>query len=79
MTTKPKFWFGTIPAHCDLTGANIVDSFVDGRVPGDSRWGCILPQEFKRRGGKLGTGLGQRYVKQPEGSEHAGKWLKVEG
>jgi hypothetical protein len=79
MSKKTVYWISKPPVTCDLTGMPIGDRFVDGHLPGSSRWGCIDPKVFKDRGGKLGLGMGQLYVKQPEGQEDAGQWLKVEG
>jgi hypothetical protein len=69
------YWMGEIPAQCQITKRKITSTFVDGRVPGmGGTWGFMHPEEFARYGGKLGSGLGQRYEKQPNG-----RWLKVEG
>lgn len=82
MTTKTEtaiYWISEPPITCELSGKRISDSFVDGRVPGQSTWGCFHPEVFQRIGGTLGQGSGQRYVRQPEGADDAGRWLKVEG
>ena len=79
---RPKqhvFWQSPAPERCDFSGTPIDNEFVDGHVPGDRRWGCFHPGIYKQCGGTLGTGWGQRYVKQPEGTPLAGRWLKVEG
>jgi len=73
------YWISEPPVRCDISGLLIGKSFVDGHLPGQTTWGCFDPEIFARMGGTLGLGLGQRYVKQPEGQEDAGRWLKVEG
>jgi hypothetical protein len=82
MTVKAEhrvYWISEPPVRCDLSGGLIAKEFVDGRLPGNTQWGCFDPVIFARLGGKYGLGLGQRYEKQAEGSDDAGRWLKVEG
>jgi hypothetical protein len=74
ITREPIHWMGSIETKCQLSGRKLTTEFVDGRVPGMSSWAIMHPAWFKSRGGKLGTGRGQRYQKQPNG-----RWLKVEG
>jgi hypothetical protein len=78
-TQHRVYWISEPPTECDITGTKIIAEFVDGRMPGRTTWACWHPVAFKRHGGSFGTGCGQRYVKQPEGTEDAGRWLKVEG
>jgi hypothetical protein len=69
-----KYWTGETPTHCDLTGIEIKNCFVDGRVAGKSGWAFMSPEGHAAYGVGLGTGLGQKYQRQPDG-----RWLKVEG
>lgn len=79
-TTENRiYWISEPPVRCDLSGLLIGTTFVDGRLPGHTTWGAYEPEIFVRLGGTYGFDLGQRYVKQPEGSDDAGRWLKVEG
>jgi hypothetical protein len=71
---KPaRYWHGAVEAACQLSGREITNEFVDGRVPG-AGWAIVHPAYFRQVGGRLGTGAGQRYRKQADG-----RWLKVEG
>ena len=80
-----KKWLGTQPETCELclhpleTG----DTFYDARGH-DTRWCLMCAGCFRRLGRKLGTGLGQQYVKQAPGvkkddsisKEDFDKWMK---
>ena len=68
------YWIGEVLPRCQLSGRAITDQFVDGRLPGDSAWGCLHPATFAERGGTFGAGCGQLYERQANG-----RWLKVEG
>jgi hypothetical protein len=70
---KKVYWTGHLESEDDF-GDPIVDEFIDGKTV-FGPWAIMTPHTFKIKGvGQLGTGLGQRYVKQRDG-----KWLKVEG
>lgn len=72
---KEVFWCGEIGPQDDF-GRPIFDQFIDGKTV-HGPWANMNPTSWKREGGtngKLGTGYGQRYEKQPDG-----RWLKVEG
>ena len=68
-----KVWVGTAPSKCDICEAELSAEFFDFKVPSVGQWANGCPACFKRQGGRLGTGLGQRYVKQD------GKFIKVGG
>jgi hypothetical protein len=68
-----KYWSSPLPDKDDF-GDLYKDEMIDGKTRGGP-WGNMTPESWKKHGvGKLGTGYGQRYKKQPDG-----KWLKVEG
>jgi hypothetical protein len=65
-------WIGTVPERDDFDDP-ITTTFIDGRtVMGP--WAIMTPRTHKMRGVGLGTGRGQRYVKEADGT-----WYKVEG
>lgn len=68
-----KVWVGTAPSKCDICEAELSTEFFDFKVPSVEQWANGCPACFKRKAGRLGTGLGQRYVKQD------GKLIKVGG
>lgn len=73
-----KYWMGT-PDEFDAFNRLIDNEFIDGMVGPQCgagfAWAIFTPDSWKHFGcGKLGTGFGQRYVKQDDG-----RWLKVEG
>lgn len=59
------------PKECDLCCAAITTKFVDGKTVIGS-WASMCITCHDRRGVGLGTGLGQRYEKQPDG-----RWAKM--
>lgn len=70
------YWVSPVGAVDDF-GATITDEIIDGRTHHRGMWALMTPASWAENtgtGGRLGTGLGQRYKKQPDG-----KWLKVEG
>lgn len=70
---RKRYWAGTIGPRDDF-GEPITDEFIDGLARGQ-RWAIMTPASFATHGyGRLGTGFGQRYRKQPDG-----RWLKIEG
>ena len=68
-----RYWFGSTPARCDLSGIEITDCFVDGATK-MGPWAKMHPKAHDLYGLGLGQGLGQMYRKQPDG-----RWLKVGG
>ena len=68
-----KVWAGLAPSKCDICGTELSTEFFDFRVPSCGRWANGCPACFERQGGRLGTGLGQKYIKQD------GKFIKVGG
>lgn len=68
-----KYWTGKPPTHCDITGIEIKDCFIDGRTQ-QGPWAHMSPEGHAAYGTGLGLGLGQKYRRQADG-----RWLKVEG
>jgi len=67
------YWLSPVGEKDDF-GSPIADEIIDGKTA-MGPWALMTPKSFRLHGvGKLGLGLGQRYVKQDDG-----KWLKVEG
>lgn len=66
-------WMGTPPAICDICQQKIHKIFIDGKT-NFGPWGNMCPTCHKKHGGKLGTGLGQKYELQEDGS-----WAKTAG
>ena len=73
--SKEKYWIGTVGMdEKDDFGFPLDGEFIDGRTR-FGPWAIMSLGSWKNNGvGKLGTGFGQRYKKQPDG-----RWLKVEG
>jgi hypothetical protein len=68
-----KYWTGDVGTEDDF-GVPIANEFVDGRTR-RGPWAIMSLLSWRHAGvGRLGTGYGQRYRKQPDG-----RWLKVEG
>ncbi len=59
------------PLNCDLCGLSILAVFIDGKTAGGP-WANMCPYCHRGNGGKLGTGLGQRYELQTDG-----RWAKM--
>jgi hypothetical protein len=78
---KPKYdpsktyWLSSVPAADDF-GQPIKDVFIDGATK-MGPWGLMTPLSYSMFGrypDQLGTGIGQKYEKQSNGT-----WMKVEG
>lgn len=65
---KQQKWTGKPPTECQLCNAPITSVFVDGRIQGVSQWAFMCPLCHSTDGVGLGVGLGQKYVKSPDGS-----------
>jgi hypothetical protein len=73
VNTKKVHWLGDVGEYDDFGNA-IADTFYDGKTI-VGRWAMMSPVSWSFYGyGQLGTGYGQKYKKQTDGS-----WLKVEG
>lgn len=74
--SQPKYWIGRIRDTDDF-GVPIENIFYDAKTI-RGPWAIMAPASFERhritRDGSLGTGLGQRYERQPDG-----RWLKTGG
>ena len=71
--TKTQYWLSPVGKVDDFED-RISDEIIDGKTI-YGPWALMTPISFKKHGvGRLGTGYGQRYKKQPDG-----KWLKIEG
>lgn len=68
-------WCGPVPSNCDACDASIISKFYDAKTK-MGPWGNLCPSCFVLGPGigKLGTGCGQEYTKQPDG-----KFLKTGG
>lgn len=77
MEKQPRYWHGKAPKTCELTSAPITNVFIDGKTR-RGPWRIMCPEAWTKYGitadGSFGTGIGQRYEKQPDG-----KWLKTAG
>ncbi len=69
-------WLSPPPLTCDTCTAPIKKVFYDMKTTHNGLWGCLCVTcaMFGPGIGKTGTGLGQKYMKQPNGD-----WLKTEG
>jgi hypothetical protein len=71
--SKEVYWAGNLPPKDDF-GIKYDVTMIDGATK-YGPWACMTPKSWRVYGmGKLGTGFGQKYVKQADG-----RWLKVEG
>lgn len=73
---KPVYWCGKITV-CDICKEDFEGTMFDTPVNylGRRAWGNVCDLCWHLYSSqKLGTGLGQKYVKQPDG-----RWLKVGG
>lgn len=68
-----KFWNGSEPTRCDVTGRAITDEFIDGKTR-MGPWGIMHPTAHAMHGVGVGIGRGQRYRKDADG-----RWRCVEG
>jgi hypothetical protein len=67
------YWTGPAPEQCDLCATPIIDTFIDGKtILGP--WANMCVKCHSTKGCGLGSGRGQRFVKQPDN-----KWIKTEG
>ena len=58
--TPEDSWIGVIPKRCDLCGANLVGTFVDGKTI-TGHWVVMCDPCFTIHGTGLGRGRGQLY------------------
>lgn len=72
--TLSVYWAGQTPKHCALCNDKLLTGFYDARIPAVGSWGTICYRCFNQHGCKTGTGMGQRFVQQRDGS-----FLKTEG
>lgn len=73
--SEPVYWLSPLKEMDDFDNL-ITDEIIDGKTR-YGPWAIMTPMgwhEHSGTGGRLGTGLGQRYKKQSDG-----RWLKVEG
>jgi hypothetical protein len=62
-----KKWMGTPPSKCDVCRADIKEIFIDGNMKVGS-WANMCFSCHKQHGVGLGTGRGQKYRKQSDGT-----------
>jgi len=67
-----KSWDGAEPDACDICDGRIPKTFVDGATR-MGPWAVMCPACHASHGVGLGTGRGQKYVKD------GNKFIKVEG
>jgi len=67
------YWCGHLAPTCQLSNESYNGVMYDANLPGIG-WGNWNEATFKAHGGRLGTGLGQKYEQQSDG-----RWLKVAG
>ena len=65
-----KIWMGS--TKCDICGEELTKILIDGRTSNGS-WAVMCPKCHKIHGVGLGTGKGQKYVRDTEGD-----FVKVE-
>ncbi len=65
-----KIWIGS--TKCDICGEELTKTLIDGRTSNGS-WAVMCPKCHKVHGVGLGTGKGQKYVRDTEGD-----FVKVE-
>lgn len=72
--SDPVYWTAPVGGFDDFD-APITDTFIDGKTT-DGPWALMTPDSWAKYGAYkvLGTGRGQKYVKQADG-----RWLKTEG
>jgi hypothetical protein len=73
MPPARRFWRGSEPTSCELCNNRLRVSFYDAKTPGGP-WGMICSLCFTIHDMRTGTGWGQKYERQRDGS-----WLKTEG
>lgn len=67
-----QYWEGSEPDQCQTCQRDYEGVMYDARLPLHGSWANICRRCFVAFGCRLGTGWGQKYEKQPDGS-----WLKV--
>ena len=67
---RKKIWMGS--TKCDICGEELTKTLIDGRTSNGS-WAVMCPKCHKVHGVGLGTGKGQKYVRDTEGD-----FVKVE-
>lgn len=71
---RNRYWLSPVPAEDDFNDPIIGDTIYDARTV-YGPWALMTPASFSlHTDGRLGTGYGQRYVRQADG-----RWLCVEG
>lgn len=68
------YWHGTTPEACDICKQALKAVFVDAKTR-NGPWGMLCPGCHRVHGVGVGTGLGQRYVRQ----QSDGRWMKTIG
>ena len=62
-----RAWVGRTPTACDLCNKPIINVFIDGRTS-FGPWANMCPECHVKFGVGLGTGRGQRYERDADGS-----------
>lgn len=71
--STPKYWLGTPPTHCQLSGYAIDTVFYDCVIGGHG-WALLGQRTFDQLSCVVGVGKGQKYELQGDG-----RWLKTAG
>lgn len=64
---KSNFYIGNPPENCDICKTPFTTTFIDGRTD-FGMWANMCELCFIEHGLGLGTGFGQRYEKQTDGT-----------
>lgn len=62
------------PSCCDVCKQSIDSMLFDSYLPEIGTWANVCPECFEEYGGRLGTGMGQKYVRLDDG-----KFIKTAG
>lgn len=73
IVSKPRYWTGGGPTHCDLCKRRLTTHFTDGRLY-NGTWAFTCDACALHHGVNLGIGRGQRYELQQDK-----RWMKVGG
>jgi len=72
---RGSFYYGDTDV-CDICSTNLSNErfFIDGTKRGSLQWANMCPECFSSMGTGIGWGMGQLYMKQPDG-----EWLMTAG
>jgi cytochrome c553 len=67
-------WQGSVPQTCDICEKKLHNSFIDGKTQ-FGPWAMMCVSCHRANGGKLGLGIGQKYVL----NSILNVWEKIQG